>query len=216
MQENIFFLILADIDDLIGILVVVAFAVISVVGNIIKAASQKKEKEGQTDAAAKISPQKATSPPRPVGRAQRLPYAKAAPSGAASKPKTTLEKLEELKQRRLEQIRQQQLDQQQSLKQPEVQRPSPVPPFQSRSLRPAPVRPSVKPFIKAEPVPVAQPVRSIVTPVHKQDIKTQKKSASEPSFSHLQRNVITMLRDKKMIRNAILASEILGKPVSLR
>jgi hypothetical protein len=225
MSEISLISILAAIDDLVGLVVVVIFVGISLVGNLIKAMSEKQKKEQSAQEGSQRPPvpsQKPVSPSGAVGRVHRLPYAKAASAGPEPRPKSTLEKLEELKQKRLEQIRQQQLQQQhrpqpRPVMQPDVRKPPYAgPPVQARPVRPAPVRPNVKPVIKAEPIPVAQPVQSAVMPIQQPTVKTAKTGIHDPSLSRIQRNLIAMLRDKKMIRNAIVASEILGKPISLR
>ncbi len=206
--------ILADIDDLVGLVVVVIFVGISLVGNLIKAMSEKQKKEQAAREGLEKPPVPAHRPVSPagaVGRVHRLPYAKAAPAGSEPRPKSTLEKLEELKQRRLEQIRQQQIQQQQR------QQPSrPVMQPDIRPVRPSPIKPATKPVIKAEPIPFAQPAEPSVIPAPKPAEKTHKKTPHEPSVSRIHRNLIAMLRDRKMIQNAVVVSEVLGKPISLR
>jgi hypothetical protein len=225
MPEYFFIPFLADVDDLVGLIVVVIFVGISLVSNLIKAMSEKQKKEQSAQGSIEKPPvpsQKHVSPAGAAGRVHRLPYAKAAAAGPEPRPRNALEKLEELKQKRLEQIRQQQIQHPQQTPSlprqvtPPVSRPSYKPPFQPGPVRPAPVKPAEKPIKKAVSIPVAQPVPSAEIPAHQPTIKTGKSSVLDSSLQRFHRTLIAMLRDKKMIQHAIVASEILGKPKSLR
>jgi hypothetical protein len=219
MSGMSFIPILADIDDLVGIVVVVIFVGISLVGNLIKAMSEKQKKEQSAQEGSQRPPVPAQNPVSPagaVGRVHRLPYAKAASAGPEPRPKSTLEKLEELKQKRLEQIRQQQLQQQHRPQPKPVMKPASLPSVQARPVRPTPVRQAVKPVTKAKPIPVAQPVQAAEMPVQQPGIKTPKAAVTQIYGSPIRRSIISMLKDRKMVQNTILAAEILGKPISLR
>lgn len=212
-----FFSILADIGDLVGFFVVVIFVGISLVGNLIKAMSEKQKKEQSAQEGFKkphVPAQKPVSPSGAVGRVHRLPYAKAASAGPEPRPKSTLEKLEELKQKRLEQIR---LQQRPQVRPADLKRPPfSSPPVQARPVRPAPVKSVVKPAIKAKPIPVAQPVQTAEMPVQQPAVKIPKAAITKIYGSPIRRSIISMLKDRKMVKNTILAAEILGKPISLR
>ena len=121
--------------------------------------------------------------------------------------------MEELKQQRLEQIRAQQ-QQRRTISPPPVQRhpiPQAAPP---RPSRPRPVhRPSQQiPVANAIPVPVAPPTK----PSYKAKQTVQKTHVPRVSERYGYSELRGLLKNPKYIRNAIVAAEILGKPISLR
>lgn len=208
----------AGIEDFLEVLIPIAFVVIYLIGNAAKAMVEKKEHQRANQGSAGRqehkqekdfgpSISKAAQPTRRPAvspRVQRLPYARAA-SPAPTPRKTVLERLEELKQQRLAQIRAQQ---QRTISPPPVHR-HPAP--QQRLTVPRPVQQPQQPIPVAKAFTVAQPLVS-----HDRAVKKQKPAKSKTALPQAHRELIYMLRNPIQIRNAIIATEVLGKPVSLR
>jgi len=222
MAEFFLILTLADLDDLLGLVFVVIFAAISLVSNLIKSASEKsKQQQSLQEESEKpsVPAVKAHSPASATGRTHHPP-AKIDQTSPKAKPANLLELVEALKQKQLSQIPQQNnltRHNQGSLKsisRPDLRRPKYSPPAPSRPVGPAPSTPS----IKTQPIPAAQPALGSAAAIQDTAIKTRTKkySVHDPSLTMAQRNLIAMLKDRKMLRSAIVASEILGKPISLR
>ena len=232
--------VLADIGDLLEFLIPIAFFVIYMVGNGVKALTDKKEQNQHrqkslsmpaqekgfgSDIPSVRRPTQAQPPINP--RAQRLPYARASrtsppPPMPQQEQSSYLQKMEELKQRRLAQIRSQQQQQRTHTRPYAEGRPTRLPPQrpiffgQTRSASPLPVQEVVQTII-----PVAEAIAAEETVKPAELIGRKKPGASQKKMQDVSsppavRDLRKMLRDNKLLRNAIVASEILGKPVSLR
>jgi len=216
-DSNFLFSILSDIEDLVGFLVVIAVIGFSLIGNVFKALSEKREKDRRQQNISVPPVSTSSRPPRQAPgpavnpRAQRLPYAKAASPTAAPR-KTALENLEELKQRRLAQIRAQQ-QQQRPVSRPPVQRLA-TPQSMPYHQKPQPRSQQSIPVARA--IPVAAPLKPAERIVKAQKPSGKKVVISETGMLPVRRDLIHIMRNPRQLRNAIVASEILGKPISLR
>ncbi len=221
--------VLAGIEDLFELLIPIAFVAIYVVGGIVKSVAAKKEQDLRSQKSEKSSEKEdkkyqplTSAPTESSRRVQRLPYARAA---SPSPPrKSALEKLEELKQQRLEQIRNaqvraeqiriQQQKQQQNIKMHSIHKPTAFP---SRPAKPKPVHRAQQSIPVAKTIPVAQPVHSSAKrTITKMKTGIPNQTILQSAEPPAQQNIIQMLRNPVQVRHAIVAAEILGKPVSLR
>jgi len=225
----------AGIEDLLEILVPIAFVVIYLIGSALKSMAEKKEMDRRRKSSTghpvkqekSFGPSLQRRPSHPVPqpganpRAQRLPYAKSASSSPIppKEPKSALENLEELRQRRLAQIRAQHQQQRQTISPPPAQRqpmPHAVPP---RPARPRPIQRPRQAIPVAQAIPIAQSVEYDYEQemLPKKPIKTKSKpSVQKTAIPAAQLKLVHMLRNPVQIRNAVIAAEVLGKPVSLR
>lgn len=224
----------AGIEDLLEILVPIAFVVIYLIGSALKSMAAKKEadRRHKSSAGHPLKQEKAFGssiqrrPSHPIpqpgvqSRAQRLPYAKSASSSPIplKESKSALENLEELRQRRLAQIRAQHQQQQTISPPPSHRHPMPhaTPP---RPAKPKPIQRPSQTIPVAQAIPVAQSAEYDYEQemLPKKPVKTKSKSTVQKTAIPVsQQKLLHMLRNPVQIRNAVIASEVLGKPVSLR
>ena len=222
MTDSLFiFHVAAGVEDFLEILIPIVFVVIYVGGNIAKGINERKKKDSKSIQGLERKPASQSRIQQTAAnqRAKRLPYAKAVSESQTppqqQKKESYLQKMEELKQKRLAQLRAQQQQRQPTIQPPPVRR-APVPPSQV----PAKPRPMSRP---AQPVrqvrkaiPVAQPVQEPVVQVKKARPVKPKKAVTKTTISTGRQDIISMLRHPRQIKNAIVAAEILGKPISLR
>lgn len=183
--------ILADIGDLVELLVPVIFVIIYGIGGAIKSRLEKKEEQNRQQSLQKIHearPEPAR--PSPASQEESLPYAKAIderPRPVSSPQQKRQGKIADLQRKRMEYLGRisgmaQKLDGE------------PSPP--------------------AMPSSVAVPIKPIQTAVT--NVRKKIKAADKISTAMHAGNIVSMLHHKDHLRTAILLTEILGKPIALR
>lgn len=223
----------AGIEDLIEILIPIVFVLIYVLGGMAKALAEKKNRiiRGQEETGEKPSKKEKKSPYPPIQaefrpRSRRLPYAQAVseapkpppPKKQPKKSGSVFEELESLKQIRLDRIqaRLKQIQQQAGIQ-------PPVRPQPRSSLQAHPTKAAVPGPQSRHTIPTAQPVTATKSVQYSRERikKKMKMDVSQPDVlapmvPTIQQDLIRMMRNPTDLRKAVLAAEILEKPVALR
>lgn len=213
--------ILADIGDLLELLIPVVFVIIYAIGGLVKAWLEKKEQQDRQqslEAIHEAKPEQSPTRParheelptaKPIRReAQSLPYSRPtqdSPKPAAAAAKTRQERLAELQRKRMEYLNRisSQVSSVKSTERLPYAAPAPASP---------PPRPAAKQAHRRQPE-----VREAVLPVTKKPTKPVGRAA--PINAHPVQNrkhLSPILKDRTQLRTAILLREILDKPIALR